>query len=251
MYLADAQPQQQHRDFVNHPASVIRASGLQQLGSRTPEALRSMERSAPEYSQSGLPSPYPSTYGDTQSEASSADHASAATYPSTGEARSANYSTSATPTSEYSVYPPSARSSSFPEHIRAYHPASNHSGSSGGMAQTPTSPSMPSHDGRNHQPQQVKSNDDIPLDPSLAQPSPTYGQSQYSPYAPPQPHHDNMQSYPQSGGLYPQARPDWTGYGQAGHMPQTHHVYPPTPTSAAPAGGRPAQVSSRPPPLKH
>ncbi|KAI1847807.1 hypothetical protein JX265_009235 [Neoarthrinium moseri] len=240
MYLSAAQ-QPQHREFVQHPASVPRAATLQ-LGSRSPD-LRSMERSAQEYSQSGLPSPYPSVLGDSQSEASSADHASAAQYSSSGEPRSANYSTSATPTSEYGVYPPSARSGSFPEHIQraSYHPASNHGGSSGGMAQTPTSPSMPSQDGRNHQPQQVKSNDDIPLDPSLAAPSPTYGQSQYSPYGPPQ-HHDNMQSYPQSGSLYPQARPDWGAYGQPGQM-HPHHPYPPTPTSVAPPG-RPAQVYS-------
>ncbi|KAF7517527.1 hypothetical protein G7054_g13781 [Neopestalotiopsis clavispora] len=239
MYLNGAQNQ----NFVQHPARV---TGLQlQSQSRSPssEAPRSMERSAPEYSQSGLPSPYPSVYGDTQSEASSADHASAAQYSSNGEPRSANYSTSATPTSEYSVYPPSARSSSFPEHLqRTYHPASTHGGSSGGMAQTPTSPSMPTQDGRNHQPQQVKSNDDIPLDPSLTAPSPTYGQNQYSPYAAPPQHHDNMQSYPQSGGLYPQARPDWANYGQPGQVHHPH-MYPPTPTSAAPHG-RPAQVYS-------
>ncbi|KAH8653420.1 hypothetical protein BX600DRAFT_483129 [Xylariales sp. PMI_506] len=247
MILDQTQPQ-----FVSHHVSLQRNFGSQ-LGSQSPDvplptllsaAKTSMERSAPEYSQSGLPSPYPSTYGDTQSEASSADHGSAAQYSSGQEARSANYSTSATPTSEYSVYPPSARSSSFPEHIqRAYHPAS--SGSSGGMAQTPTSPSMPMQDGRNHhQSQQVKSDSDVPIDPSIAAPSPTYGQSQYSPYAPPQPHHDNMQSYPQSGGLYAQPRPDWANYGHpGGHMHHPQQVFPGTPTSSAPPG-RPAQVYS-------
>jgi hypothetical protein len=246
MFLASTQPH--HRAFVDHHAPLPRTFEPQ-LGSQSPEATlstlltrakRSMERSAPEYSQSGLPSPYPSTLGDSQSEASSADHGSAA-FSSGQEARSANYSTSATPTSEYSVYPHSARSSSFPDHLqRPYHPASNHGGG-GGMAQTPTSPSMPLHDGRNHQSQQVKSDSDVPIDPSIAAPSPSYGtHGQYSPYAPPS--QDNMQSYPQSGGgLYAQPRPDWANYGHPGHMHHAQGVYPGTPTSAAPPG-RPAQV---------
>ncbi|KAI5864595.1 hypothetical protein GGS23DRAFT_454907 [Durotheca rogersii] len=174
-----------------------------------------MERSIPEYSQSGLPSPYPSTYGDTQSEAScSADHASAAQYQGNQEARGSNYPASATPTSEYGAYPHSARSTgSFPDHsLRQYHPASNHSGSSG--------------------------------DPSIAAPSPTYGASQYSPYAPP--HQEMSHNYPQSAGsLYAQPRPDWGNYGHPGaptQMPHPHQVYPHTPTTAPP--GRPAQVYS-------
>ncbi|KAI0840652.1 hypothetical protein F5Y06DRAFT_245176 [Hypoxylon sp. FL0890] len=170
-----------------------------------------MERSVPEYSQSGLPSPYPSTYGDTQSEASSADHASAAQYSSNQEARGNSYPTSATPTSEYGAYPQSARStSSFPEHsLRQYHPASNHSGSSG--------------------------------DPSIAAPSPTYAPpNQYSPYAPPP--QDMSHNYPQgAGSLYAQPRPDWANYGHPapGQIPHPHPVYPHTPSTAAP--GRPAQ----------
>ncbi|KAI0883429.1 uncharacterized protein GGS22DRAFT_190084 [Annulohypoxylon maeteangense] len=206
-----------------------------------------MERSVPEYSQSGLPSPYPSTYGDTQSEAS-ADHTSAAHYPSNQEARGNSYPTSATPTSEYGAYPQSARStSSFPEHsLRQYHPASNHSGSSGGMAQTPTSPSMPMQDGRNHQSQQVKSDTDVPIDPSIAAPSPTYAPpNQYSPYAPPPP--DMSHNYPQSAGsLYAQPRPDWANYGHPGapgQMPHPHSVYPHTQSTAAP--GRPAQYGAQ------
>ncbi|KAI2639851.1 hypothetical protein GGS26DRAFT_587300 [Hypomontagnella submonticulosa] len=206
-----------------------------------------MERSIPEYSQSGLPSPYPSNYGDNQSEASSADHASAAQYPSNQEARGTSYPASATPNSEYGAYPQSARSTgSFPEHsLRHYHPASNHSGSSGGMAQTPTSPSMPMQDGRNHQPQQVKSDSDVPIDPSIAAPSPTYGpHSQYAPYAPPQ---DMSHNYPQSGGMFPQPRPDWGSYGHTtagGQMPpHTHPVYAHAQSTAPP--GRPAQYGAQ------
>jgi transcription factor CON7 len=199
-----------------------------------------MERSVNDYSQSGLPSPYPSVYGDNKSEASSADHASAATYPTHQEARSANYSASATPTSEYGAYPQSARStSSFQEpSLRQYHPASN-TGSSGGMAQTPNSPSMPMQDGRNHQPQQVKSDSDVPIDPSIAAPSPTYPHGQYSPYGPPP--QDMSHGYPQNpGSMYAQPRPDWGSYGhpQGGQMPP-HQVFH-TPTSAPP--GRPPQV---------
>ncbi|KAL7626697.1 C2H2 finger domain transcription factor con7 [Parahypoxylon ruwenzoriense] len=206
-----------------------------------------MERSVPEYSQSGLPSPYPSTYGDTQSEASSADHASAAQYPGNQEARGNSYPTSATPTSDYGAYPQSARStSSFPEHsLRQYHPASNHSGSSGGMAQPPTSPSMPMQDGRNHQSQQVKSDSDVPIDPSIAAPSPTYAASQYSPYAPPP--QEMSHNYPQSAGsLYAQPRPDWANYGHPGapgQIPHPHQVYPHPPASAPP--GRPAQYGTQ------
>lgn len=208
-----------------------------------------MERGAPgEYSQSGLPSPFPSNFGDTQSEASSVDHASGTPYANQQEVRTNNYSTSATPTSDYSVYPPSARSGSFPEHLqRPYHPASNHSGSSGGMAQTPTSPSMPLQGGPNHQNTQVKSDNDVPIDPSIAAPSPTYGNhgAPYSPYAPPPQDMAHGYQHPASAGLYAQPRPDWTGYQQGHGTPMTpgHHVFPQTPTSAAPQA-RPNQVYS-------
>jgi len=207
-----------------------------------PTSSSSMERSAPEYSQSGLPSPYPSNFGDSQSEASSADHASAAPYGTQQEVRSTTYSTSATPTSDYSLYPQSARSSSFPEHVqRSYHPASSHAGGSGGMAQTPTSP-LP--DGRNHQ-TQVKSDSGVPIDPSITAPSPTYPHANYPPYAaPPQ---DMSHSYQHAGSasLYAQPRPDWAGYGPtAAPITPSHHVFSQTPTSAAPPS-RPSQVGRK------
>lgn len=158
-----------------------------------------MDRSAPEYSQT--------------------DHASAAQYVTQQEVRPSTYSTTATPTSEYGVYPPSARSGSFPEHIqRPYHQSPSHSGSGGGMAQTPTNP-------------------------SIAAPSPTYAtHGQYSPYAPPS--QDMQHAYPHSGGLYAQPRPDWTGYnGQPTPITPGHHVFPQTPNSAPPQP-RPTQVYS-------
>ncbi|CAK7216563.1 hypothetical protein SBRCBS47491_002870 [Sporothrix bragantina] len=222
-----------------------------------------MDRSAPEYSQTGLPSPYPSHSGDTRSEASSLDHASAAQYVTQQEVRPSNYSTAATPTSEYGVYPASARSGSFPEHIqRPYHPSPNHSGSGGAMAQTPSSPSntLPPQE-QPLSPQQQHGNpgqtyplpsplnppmarsDDVPIDPSIAAPSPTYGaHQQYSPYGAPA-SQDMQHGYPHSGGLYPQTRPDWAGYGGQPNPMTGHHVFQQAPNSAPPQA-RPAQVYS-------
>ncbi|GAW22399.1 hypothetical protein ANO14919_119360 [Xylariales sp. No.14919] len=202
MFLVPTPQSSQHHALVSNCASLPRAPE-QQLKSSSPGAKfgkllnasdSHMERSVHEYSQS--------------------DHASAAQYPSNQEARTASYSTSATPTSEYGAYPQSARStSSFPEHsLRQYHPASNHNGSSG--------------------------------DPSIAAPSPTYPHGQYSPYAPPPPQ-DMAHNYPQGApaGMYTQPRPDWANYGHpAGQIPHHPVSYSHQPTSAPP--GRPAQVYS-------
>jgi hypothetical protein len=199
------------------------------LGDSADTEQRSMDRSANDYSQSGIHSPYSHAFNDAQSEETPADHASAAQYTPQQEVRNNNsngYSASATPTSEYGVYPASARSGSFPEHIQRqyHHPASNHSGSSGGgMAQ--------------------------PTNPSIAASSPTYpahGGGQYSPYPPQQDMQHGYPSHP-AGTMYAQPRPDWAGYaGQPQHA--MHGGYPvsgaQTPTSAAPAGARPGQVYS-------
>ncbi|KAG4027770.1 hypothetical protein MFRU_027g00620 [Monilinia fructicola] len=224
----------------------------------------SMERGATAYTQSGLQTPYPHAFTDAQSEESTADTTSAAQYTPHQEVRSSNYTASATPTTEYgAAYPPtSARSANFPDHLqhRSYH-SSNHSSSSGGMAQ-PTSPSIPLQDGRsNHQTPQLKSDQDVPIDPSIAASSPTYAAhaGQHSPY----PQQDQMQyGYAQQqqhtgGAMYTQPRPDWAGYaGHAGHAGHAAHhsashngiPYPvsgaPTPTSAAPVGQRTSQVYS-------
>jgi hypothetical protein len=221
------------------------------LGAFAENSNQFMDRSATEYT-AGINSPISHAFNDAQSEETSADHASAAHYTPQQEVRNNNYSTSATPTSEYGVYPASARSGSFPEHIQRqyHHPASNHSGSSGGGMAQPTSPSMPLQDGRpNHHNTQIKSDQDVPIDPSIAASSPTYpphGGGQYSPYPPQQ---DMQHGYPAhpGGAMYAQPRPDWAGYaGQAQHP--MHSGYPvtgaQTPTSAAPAGARPGQVST-------
>ncbi|KAK4200523.1 hypothetical protein QBC40DRAFT_326573 [Triangularia verruculosa] len=216
--------------------------GQEQLPGKQP-----MERNTSEYS-SGLPSPYPSTVGDAPSEDSSVDPAAAAstTYPQQPEVRSTTaYPAAGTPTSsDYSVYPHSARSAtgSFPDtHLqRSYHPASNHQGTSGGMAQTPTSP-LPLQDGRSHHnPQQAKSDSGVPIDPSIAAASPTYNHPQYSPYAPPQ---DMAHPYSHSA-VYQASRPDWGSYQAPGVMAAGHHpVFAQSAASAA-AQPRPSQVYS-------
>jgi transcription factor CON7 len=223
----------------------------QLLGAFTSEPNQnSMERGAPEYSQSGLHSPFSATFKEAKSEESPTDQSSVANSytPEVRSSNNSNYSTSATPTSEYSVHPTSARSSSFPEHIqRPFYHSSNHSGSSGGMAQA-TSPSMPLQDGRSNHHNQIKSDADVPIDPSIAASSPTYPPhaAQYSPYPPQQ---DMSHGYPQhpGGPMYAQPRPDWAGYGQQPHhgmpSPYSQTTGVSTPTSTATAGTRPGQVS--------
>ncbi len=206
-----------------------------------------MERAAPEYSQSGLPSPHPSVVGDTQSKPEPVDPATAAQYATQQEARSSSYSNSATPTSDYSVYPTTSRSSTFPDMQRSYHPVSNPNGGSAGMPQTPTSPSMPLHDGHSHHhplQEQAKSDTALPIDPSIAGASPTYAtHSQYPPYAPPPQDMSQGYQHPGTPGLYSQPRPDWGGYTQqpAGHITPGTHIFHQAP-AAAPGQGRPHQV---------
>ncbi|KAM3514507.1 hypothetical protein MY11210_001850 [Beauveria gryllotalpidicola] len=202
-----------------------------------------MDRTNADFSQqTGLPSPYPSNFGgDAHSEASSADHASAQSYPP--PPKDVAYPASATPASDYGVYPPPARSTSaYPDHVqRPYHPAS--SPSTGSMAQQ-NSPSLPQSDGRNHQSPIVNSDTQVPIDPSIAQPSPTYPYAQHSPYAP-NPDMAHSYSHPNSN-MYAQPRPEWGGYtAQHAAPPLTpgHQVYGQSPASA-PQQQRPSQVYS-------
>ncbi|KAJ2976785.1 hypothetical protein NQ176_g4741 [Zarea fungicola] len=200
-----------------------------------------MDRTASEFpQQTGLPSPYPSNFGgDNHSDASSADNASAQPYPP--PPKDTAYPTTATPASEYAVYPPPARSSSaYPDNIqRSYNPAS--SPSTGSMAQQ-NSPSMPQSDGRNHQAHLVNSDSQVPIDPSIAAPSPTYPYGQHSPYAP-NPEMAHSYSHPNSN-MYAQPRPEWGNYGQHTGAPLTpgHPVYGQSPASAPQQ--RPSQVYS-------
>ena len=203
-----------------------------------------MDRSATEYSQTGLPSPYPSNFGDNNSEGSTADPASAsAQYPVKHEV-SYPPPSSSTPTSEYGVYPQSARSGSFAEHLQRPYPPTASSVSSGGMAQQqPNSPSLPQQDGRSHQASADKSDNEVPIDPSIATPSSSYPYPQHSPYGANPDMAAHNYSHP-SGGMYAQPRPDWGGYGQHGAPPLTpsHPVYAHSPASAT-QQQRPSQVS--------
>ncbi|KAK7712738.1 hypothetical protein SLS57_007692 [Botryosphaeria dothidea] len=194
-----------------------------------------------DYSQSGLNSPYPFSTAEPQSEGSSADQASAAQYPPGSDPRSANFSSSATPTSEYGINPSSARSGSFPEYVqRGHYPPAGQTPQAGNMAQA-TSPSMPLPDGNaNNNAQSNKSDPEVPIDPSIAAAtSPTYPpHGQYSPY-PPQhemPHYGGHPATPvyrtdQWGQHYP---------GMYGHAPVSSG--PPAPSMVSPVQ-RPPTVS--------
>ncbi|CAD6501802.1 BgTH12-02048 [Blumeria graminis f. sp. triticale] len=182
---------------------------------------------------------------DPHSEESAAVHASTSHFSPRLKSHSAS-------PPEYTTYPTSARSTSFPDHIHRQqnHPSSNHSGSSGGMPQS-TSPSLPMQDGRsNHHHTQIKPDQETPIDPSIAASSPTYPHpGQYSPYHPQQ---DLPQGFPPhpSGSMYTQPRPDWAGY--AGHQNHTQHTMPgsysvtgpQTPSAPVTTGARPGQVYS-------
>ncbi|KAG9239378.1 hypothetical protein BJ875DRAFT_501429 [Amylocarpus encephaloides] len=228
------------------------------LGAFTNDHRSYMDRSLPEYSQSGLPSSYPHILTNARSEEPSAELVSAAQYPQPQAAPSTelaavvrfsqppelpSHGFSSAPPTDF--YPALARPASIPGRIqRQFFPANNHGG---GMAQPP-SPSLPLQDGRNHPSNQIKSDSDI-LDPSIQVPSPTAYAShngQYSPYTPEQAmQHGYPQSHPGSA-MYAQPRPDWSGY--AGHPQMAQGGYATsgaqTPTSAASAGAPSSQVYS-------
>lgn len=205
-----------------------------------------MERGATSDFSNSLPSPFPSNFGDSRSEVSPSDPSSTShQYATQSEARQSQYPTTATPTSDYSNYPASARSGSFPDHLhRAYQP----SASIGGASMASNSSSLNLQDGAAHQdPQQeaqhVKSDSDVPIDPSITAQSPTqYQYPQASPYGSTAPDMTHGYGHP-SAAVYGQPRPDWTGYAAA-HTPITpnHNVFghQTTPTTSQ---GRGNQVS--------
>lgn len=129
-----------------------------------------------------------------------------------------------------------------PTSPRQYYPASTHSNSNGSMPQS-TSPSLPLEDGSPSHRAQIKSDQDVPIDPTIAASSPTYP-AQGGPYSGYPPQHDMSHGYPQhpGGPMYTQPRPDWGGYSQ---HPQ--HMPPPYPAagvsnSSVPPGGARSQV---------
>lgn len=190
-----------------------------------------------EYPQSGLSSPY-AHYNSHLSETSSADQSSAVQYSGGQDYKSSNFSSSATPDSSYGL-PPSARSGTFPEYLqRSYpegqQPQSRYSSGapSGSHAMAQTSSLSPSSMPDGQQPNghahhhHMKSDTDVPIDPSIAQSSPSYPPPQYaSPY---QPASHDMAHYQSQ--QMPYGRPDWPqqGYGQPmyGQPPTTGGAVP-------------------------
>jgi len=235
----------------NHDASLsaILASHLHH-----PDHPQSMDGRQPEYPQSGLSSPYAPYNNAHQSEGSSADPPSAVQYQSGQDYKPAAFSSSATPSSEYGL-PPSARSGSFPEYVqRSYADGQNHrypasaQGGHAGMAQT-SSPSLnlpEAQQSNGHAPPDMKSDGDVPIDPSIAQSSPTYPPPQHG-YSPYQGQHE-MPHYPGQSPMAPYGRPDWAGQYQQqmyAHGPATSGAGAPNAMAHVP---RPPGVGVAPPP---
>lgn len=223
---------------------------------------QSMDGRQSEYPQSGLSSPY-APYNGHQSEGSSADQASAVQYQPSQDYKPSTYSTSATPESSYGL-PQSARSGSFPEYIqRSYaegQPQNRYAaaaaaaagGTTSNMAQTSSPSSSPDGHHINNHAHSTKSDAEVPIDPSIAQSSPSYPPPQsYSPY-PPQ---DQQQHMPQYGSqqMASYGRPEWAGHYQQqamyGHSPATTggaapnmvaHSIPRPPAVGTYAGAHPA-----------
>ncbi|WEW59769.1 hypothetical protein PRK78_005249 [Emydomyces testavorans] len=238
-----------------------------------------MDRPATDYAQSGLNSE-PPKLAEKESEQSAADPTTAAAatvaspqyntsqpenrgppqYTASADNRAAgNISTSNTPQPEYTLNqsaqpppPPSARPPPpYPEYLTRqpqYHHAPNtQAGGAAGMAQA-TSPSINLQDGQQNghrNPTQMKSDTDVPIDPSIAAASPTYP----PPYSPYQPQGHDMAQY--QGHPPPQmyARPDWP-HQYAQHPPGLPGPYSSPATTvgtaspATTAGPRPGQVYS-------
>lgn len=228
-----------------HPAPESPLSPSQKLALHLNGHAQSMDGRQNDYSQPGLNSPYPFSTSEPQSEGSSADQASAAQYPAASDPRSANFSSSATPTSEYGINPSSARSGSFPDYVqRGHYPPAGQPPQAGNMAQA-TSPSMPLPDGNaNNNAQSNKSDPEVPIDPSIAAAaSPTYPpHGQYSPY-PPQHEMSHYGAHPAP--VY--GRPDqWGSHypGMYGHAPVT--TGPPAPSMVSPVQRPPTVSRARP-----
>jgi len=229
-----------------------------------------MDRPASDFAQSGLHTPYP-PLPDTNSESPAADQASAAAaaqytpqpevrpaattqYTPQPEVRSANIPSSNPPQSDYGLNQPTAgRSPAYPDYLarqpQYHHAPGTQAGGAAGMAQA-TSPSMTLNDGQQNDhrnnPSNIKSDADVPIDPSIAASSPTYP----PPYSPYQPQGHDMTQYqghpppPPPPQMY--ARPEWShGYQHQHGLPGPYTSPATTVGSASPAataGPRPGQV---------
>ncbi|MCJ1438992.1 hypothetical protein MMC27_008382 [Xylographa pallens] len=171
---------------------------------------------------------------------SQSDPASAAQYTPQQEVRASNFHPPTAPSSEYTTNPASTRSTSFPqEYLARQQQYAQNSHSAASMAQA-TSPSMSLQDGHHHNHHNtpsIKSNPDVPIDPSIAQSSPTFP-GPYSPYAP-QGH--EMAQYP---GHPPQGYGHWPGQGYGHHPGMPGGPYS-SPGSGVSPGG--AQATAGPP----
>ncbi|WPH02786.1 zinc finger protein [Acrodontium crateriforme] len=194
-----------------------------------------------DYTQSGLTSPY-APYNRHQSEGFSADQSSAVQYTPTQDYKPANnFSSSATPNSDY--LPSSTRSFEGQQQPRYAGNAQSHAA----MAQT-SSPSLSVPDGsqpNGHEPHNMKSNEALPIDPSIAQSSPTYPPPHnYSPY----PSQHEMPQYPgQPMPAY--GRPEWAGHYQQQQQQQQQPMgyHSPAASSGAAAPNMMAAHIPRPP----
>jgi len=145
------------------------------------------------------------------------------------------------------------RSPAYPDYLarqpQYHHAPGTQAGGAAGMAQA-TSPSMTLNDGQQNDhrnnPSNIKSDADVPIDPSIAASSPTYP----PPYSPYQPQGHDMTQYqghpppPPPPQMY--ARPEWShGYQHQHGLPGPYTSPATTVGSASPAataGPRPGQV---------
>ncbi|KAN0086428.1 hypothetical protein V8E54_000116 [Elaphomyces granulatus] len=215
-----------------------------------------MDRPASDFAQSGLNSPRP-PLADAHSEPPAAEQAPTAAATATPQAEAPRGSTvnylfhdaAIGLPSEPSYRSPCCLSRLLPGPPASIPPpAQSQAGGAAGMVQA-TSPSTTQSDGQknDHRNQaSIKSDPDVPIDPSIAASSPTYP----PPYSPYQPQGHDMAQY--QGHPPPQmyGRPDWAhGYGQHQHgMPGPYSSPATTVGSASPAavtaGPRPGQVYS-------
>ena len=172
------------------------------------------------------------------------DQTSTTQYTPQSEVRSSTgLSSSTTPQSEYGLNPSSARpTSGYPAEYLArstpYQSAPPHQGAVGSMAQA-TSPSMSLQDGgppHDHRPaSRMKSDSDVPIDPSIAQQaSPAY-QPPFSPYNAQGTHEMPPYANQPPPGIYRSNPPDWPQYGHSHGMPGQYSGPGPNMNSASPA----------------
>ncbi len=228
-----------------------------------------MDRAAPDFSQPSLQSPFPAVAAsEADGPATNAappapappQTPTSAHYPGAAEVRPSSFSPSATPTSDYGLNPPSARSNTFPEYVSRQPypdgapryqqpPPGGPSAGSASMAQASSLP-LPYADSSPIVPGRMggiaRSERDLSLDPSIAATSPTYSSPpSYSPY----PHQHEMTSpYSPHHPAAAYGRPEWAPYSQQPHphaLPPTYSGHPSSPISVS-AGSPVTAVSQRP-----